>query len=119
MVGGDSIKRHEGESMTRIEYIEKIISNINFIAGDQNLSCVDETIELVKNLEEEVKAEFRRTIQVLEGTCHSYSNCEDCYPEYASEHICSEMTSYIEGFINNEYSSPNRTETEEGGKKND
>lgn len=62
--------------MTRVEYMEEIISNINFIAGDQNMIYPEESIKLIKKFENSLKMQLGKLQELLQTLLDCKSNEE-------------------------------------------
>lgn len=62
--------------MTRAEYMEEIISNINFIAGDQNMIYPEESIKLIKKFENSLKMQLGKLQELLQTLLDCKSNEE-------------------------------------------
>ena len=62
--------------MTRAEYMEELISNINFIAGDQNMIYPEESIKLIKNFENSLKMQLGNLQELLQTLLNCKSNEE-------------------------------------------
>ena len=62
--------------MTRAEYMEELISNINFIAGDQNIIYPEESIELIKKFEKSLKMQLGNLQELFQTLLDCKSNEE-------------------------------------------
>lgn len=62
--------------MTRAEYMEELISNINFIAGDQNMIYPEESIKLIRKFENSLKMQLGNLQELLQTLLDCKSNEE-------------------------------------------
>ena len=86
--------------MTRAEYMKEIISNINFIAGDQNMIYPEESIELIKKFENSLKMQLGNLQELLQTLldCKSNEEIMELYDQlnYQFDEIINDRVDFLE-----------------------
>lgn len=86
--------------MTRAEYMEEIISNINFIAGDQNMIYPEESIKLIKKFANSLKMQLGNLQELFQTLldCKSNEEIMELYDQlnYRFDELINDRVDFLE-----------------------
>lgn len=92
--------------MTRAKYMKELISNINFIAGDQNMTYPEESIELIKKFESSLKMQLGNLQELLQTLldCKSKEEIMELYDRlnYQFDELINDRVDFLEEEEHNE-----------------